>query len=120
MPMNNPEGVNGFQGFAPEPAYGMKTAEARLEQAAPLPANPAINAPRRGQKQVVKGRKPAAPAQQAAQPAAQPVVAVPPLDPTQVPSPQAQVAALWAQIAATPGASPLVQQIAAQAQHGSV
>jgi hypothetical protein len=116
MPMNNPEGVNGFQGFAPEPAYGMKTAEARLEQAAPLPANPAINAPRRGQKQVVKGRKPAAPDQQAAQP----VVAVPPLDPTQVPSPQAQVAALWAQIAATPGASPLVQQIAAQAQHGSV
>ena len=111
MPNNNPSGVNSFNHFAPEPAYGMKTQEAQLEQAAPLPANPAINAPKRGAKKVTRGARP-----QQAQP--EPMVAPPSMDPAQAPSQQAQLAAVWQQIAAIPGASPLVQTVAAQAANG--
>lgn len=112
MPNNNPSGVNSFQPFAPEPAYGMKTAEAQMEQAAPLPANPALNAPRRGARRVKRGG--------GSQPQPEPMVAPPHMDATQVPSYRAQLAATWAQVAATPGASPLVQQIAQEAQTGGV
>ena len=112
MPLNNPEGHNSFNQFAPEQPYGMKTAEQQMERAAPLPANPALNAPRRGAKRVVKGR-----ATQAQQP--EPMVAPPHMDPTQLPTYPVQLAQVWQQLAATPGASPLVQEYAAQAAAGA-
>lgn len=82
-----------------------------MEQAAPLPANPALNAPRRGANRVKRGGGSASQQQE-------PMVAPPHMDVTQQPSYRAVLAQTWAAIAAQPGASPLVQQIAAEAQNG--
>lgn len=103
--MPNPGGVNGFQGFAPEPAYGEKIQQRALEQAAPTPSNPAMSAPRRAQHAAQRkgGRMP--PPQ-------------PPAPPQEAPSPQLVVSQTWQEIAAIPGASDLVKQYAAQAAGG--
>jgi hypothetical protein len=100
--MPNPEGVNGFQGFAPEPAYGEKIQQRALEQAAPTPQNPALSAPRRDQRKASRGQQPAPPP--VAPAAAEPL------------SPQITLAQTWAEIASIPGASDLVKAYAAKAQ----
>lgn len=58
MPQNNPNGVNGYYDVGgQESAYG---AQKRLEEstkAAPLPAAPGANAPKRAQRRAVKGQQ---------------------------------------------------------------
>ena len=103
--MPNPTGVNNFNHFAPEPAYGQKIQEQRLAQAAPLPPNPPMSAPRRAQRKATRG---------GGQAPAPPTPA--PGPPPQV-NPQITTASMWAAIAQTPGASPLVQSIARDAQN---
>ena len=102
---NNPDGVNGFNRFAPEQPYGEATNQKRLQQGAPLASSPvsvgALNAPRRTKQQATQ------PQQQAA----------PPLLPVAPPSSPA-FTDLWQQIAATPGASPLVISLAEKALAG--
>lgn len=99
--MPNPEGINNFDRFAPEPAYGEKTQQQALDRAAPTPKNPALNAPRRAQK---ASQRPQRSAPQA----------VP-----QMPAPQLSQSFLasqvWGEIAAIPGASDLVKAYAAKA-----
>jgi hypothetical protein len=99
---NNPSGVNSFDRFGPEPAYGQVSQADRLKKAYPVPGVP--DAGKQAQRRAVKGGggaqaqvAPAAPAPQG-----------------QVP-PQQFAAMAWAEIAQSPGASPLVRQIAARA-----
>lgn len=106
MPTNNPQGVNGFDGFGRESAYGAVKRLTQATKAAPLAgdAAPALNAPRRAQRQAVRGRA----QQQAAPPPA-------PASPTEVPYPVA-LANEWAEIAQTPGVSELVLEYAGRAR----
>jgi len=98
----NPSGSNQFH--QPEPKYGYIKKKAELTKAAPMSGapTPAVTTPQRAQAQAVSGgrRKPSN-AKKAA---------------SGTPPPYHQeLAATWAQIAATPGASPLVQEIARRA-----
>lgn len=105
--MPNPSGVNGFDQFANEPPYGQISQADRLKQGYPVPGNPALNAPKRLQKQAQRqqrgGQAQTAPPQAAAAPVAPP----PP-----------NTADTWAMIASIPGASELVKSMAARAQRG--
>lgn len=96
---NNPSGENGWQGFGTEQPYGEATKQKQLQQAAPLAGAPIaagpINAPRRAKQQA--GQQPAPPQ-------------LPVAPPQGVPT-----ANVWQQLAATPGASPLVLEYAAKA-----
>src|SRR4051812_10219708 len=105
--MPNPQGYNSFNHFAPEPAYGQKTQQDTLQRSAPIPANPAMNAPRRAQK---RASTPTRGAPAPASPAVAPPAPV---------SPQLAGAQAWAEIAALPGASDLVKFYAAKAQQGA-
>ena len=100
MPHNNPSGVNGWEGFGSEPAYGTIKRLQEATAAAPLAgSNPALGAPKRAQRQAGRGRPQAA-------------VAAPPLAP---PPPQpammaaqffaatAHLGDLWAEYAARSG-----------------
>lgn len=104
--VNNPEGTNSFDEFAPEQPYGQGTQDARLASGAPIAggaiASGPIGAPKRAQKQST--RQPTPQAAPSGMPEPQPA--------TQPPSPVAQ---LWAGIAADPGASELVRSYAQQA-----
>ena len=100
---NNPTGVNSFDHFSQEPAYGKVSQADRLKKAYPVPGVP--DAGKQAQRRAVKGGG-GAQAQQA-QPAA-------PAPQGQVP-PQQFAAMAWKEIAAAPGASELVKQIAARA-----
>lgn len=103
--MPNPGGTNQF---GTDPAYGDVKRLTELTREAPMSgarvAAGATNAPRRAQRQVTRPARPAAAAPQAAQAPPAPV------------SYEAQLAAVWAQVAADPGASPLVREYAQQAQ----
>lgn len=105
--VNNPSGSNNFNKFEQEPPYGEKLAEQALTRGAPLAGGAGtasvINAPRRARKQAGKPQ-PQAPMQTGTVPNA-----------PQQPNPTAQVAAFWSQAAQIPGASPLVQELAAAA-----
>jgi hypothetical protein len=109
--VNNPAGVNSFDHFAPEPAYGEGLQTGANKQAAPLAGGAAaasvIDAPRRAKRSAGKQPQPA-PVQPGVAPGA----------PSQVTG-TAAVAAFWQQVARVPGASPLVQQLAAQAANGA-
>lgn len=111
--MPNPSGTNGFTPHPPEVPYGDKEVNAAVQRSAPLAGAQetahATNAPRRGQRRVVRGG-----AQEAVHVAAPQM----PGQPGQI-APQAEVATFWQAIAAVPGASPLVQQIAQEAASGS-
>lgn len=107
--VNNPGGVNSFDQFGSEPPYGEATQQARLKGGAPLAgqavaAGP-IGAAKQSQRRAVKGRP-------APTPGAAPTVA----PPSMTPSYPAMLASQWAAIASIPGASPLVQSYAQQAQ----
>lgn len=109
MPNNNPQGINSFDHFGTESAYGAVKRLTDTTRAAPLAgdASAALNAPRRAQRRAVRGGRP----QQG-----QPVAGPPPQNP-QVSYPAA-LAAEWAEIAKTPGVSDLVLQVADEAQRG--
>ncbi len=107
--MPNPSGSNQFQ---PEPAYGAVQRMTQLTREAPISGAPvaahALDTPRRGRRQAARGGQ--------GQPEVQappPVPPPPPVGPQQI---QAQV---WQQVAADPGASPLVKMYAQRAQSGT-
>lgn len=107
----NPSGVNGFTPPGVEVPYGDAQQNAAVQKSAPLAGQAetahATNAPRRSQRQAVRGAEPehvAAPEMPGA--------------PAQI-APQAEVAMFWQQIALEPGASPLVKQIAQEAAGGN-
>ncbi len=109
---NNPGGANQFGNYTLQPAYGDVKRQTELIREAPMSGAPvagrALASPRSAQRATQRPSAavaPDAPQQQAA----------PPLEPVTY---QAQLAATWQQIAATPGASPLVLQIAQAAQNG--
>lgn len=108
--MPNPSGVNGFTPPAVEVPYGEAQQNAAVQRSAPLAGQQetarATNTPRRSQRQAARGQAAAGPP---------PVL---PGSPDQI-APQAQVAMFWAQVAAQPGASPLVQQLAQEAASGN-
>ncbi len=112
---NNPGGINNFQGFTPEPAYGEGTKQKALAGGAPLAggqiAAGALNAAARSQKQAVRG-KPAP--QRAAGAATEPV----PLPGPMPSGPPASSAELWAAVAASPGAEqyPILATMAQRAR----
>jgi len=110
--MANPGGKNSpvhFNGLVQNPpVYGDKARQGDLQRTAPLAgggAASALNAPRRAGSQAKSGSTP---------------VAAPVSSPSPGPQPtyRAQLAQTWAEIAAVPGASPLVQQLAQEAQIG--
>jgi len=117
--MANPSGQNSpvnWNGFVQNPpVYGDKQKQGDLQRSAPTAgsAAAALNAPRRAQKRASRPQRP--------QPA--PVSVLPPPAPTGPPTQpvayDAQLAATWAQISSIPGASPLVQQMAQEAQIGN-
>ena len=117
--MPNPSGGNQFGNFTLQPAYGDVAKQTELTREAPVSgaavAGRALNAPRRGERQTMRGQpQPAQAPQQQPQAGAQQAA-----PPTPKISPQAWQAQSWQQIAAIPGASPLVQQYAARAQSGT-
>jgi len=102
--VNNGGGVNGYTlpGGA-ESAYGSVKRLTQATRAVPIGPSPGGNAAKKATR-----------ASQQGEPAPQhPADAV--AAPGQEMPPSAQYAALWAAVAATPGASPLVQALAAQA-----
>lgn len=106
--MPNPGGIN--QLGSDRVPYGDAKRMKELASEAPMSGAPlatsAINAPRQAQRGS-RTRPSAAPAEQPAQP------------PTPQVSPQAFASQAWQQIAAIPGASPLVQSYAARAAQGA-
>ncbi len=109
--MPNPSGKNGpvhFNGLVQNPSvYGDKQKQGDLARSAPTAGGPAaasmLNTPRRAKRQATNPSAPT-PVQSA------------PQEPT--PSYGAQLAQTWAEVAQYPGASPLVQELAQQAQLG--
>lgn len=100
---NNPTGVNSFDRFAPEPAYGQISQADRLKKAYPVPGVP--DAGKQAQRRAVKGGR-----------GAQTQMAAPAIPAPQGQVPPQQFAAMaWQEIASAPGASPLVKEIAARA-----
>lgn len=109
--MPNPSGANGYTPPAVEVPYGEAQQNAAVQKLAPLAGARetarATNAPRRSQRQAVRGGE----EQQGPPPQL-------PGEPGQI-APGAEVATFWQLIAQTPGASPLVQQIAQEVAGGS-
>ena len=103
--MPNPTGVNSFDKFASEASYGAKQRMTDLEKGAPVPGVHPLNAPRRAKRHATGQDRPRqAAAAQAGAPQA----------PLASPSPDALGAAVWAELAMHPDASPLVKQYAAE------
>jgi hypothetical protein len=109
--MPNVTGVNGYTPPTVEVPYGDAQQNAAVQKSAPLAGQAetahATNAPRRSQRQAARGAdEPQGP---------------PPQMPGQSDqiTPQAQLAVFWQQVAAQPGASPLVKQLAQEAAGGN-
>ena len=99
---NNPSGVNSFDHFSPEPAYGKVSQADRLKKAYPVPGVP--DAGKQAQRRATKrGGTPPTQAPAVSAPAPQ----------GQVP-PQEFARMAWQDIAAIPEASPLIKQLAAR------
>lgn len=103
---NNPNGANGTEGV--EQPYGAVKRLAQQTQAAPLPANHALASPRRAQR---AAQRPTGPPQEPQHGQPHPIES----QPMALPVLYAQA---WSAVAADPGASPLVQQMAQEAQRG--
>lgn len=104
----NPTGANGQE--TPDNAYGAIKKATEQVRAAPLAGSAsAINTPRRAQR---ASQRPTATAQPQPLPSH-------PVD-SQPIAYQPQIAQVWAQLAAVPGASPLIQEMAAQAAQGGI
>lgn len=112
--MPNPTGINGMP-FTEEPPYGAIAKQRSLARSAPMAGAPtsALETPRRFKRRAVRGQQPAAP--QAAPPPGAGLAAPAPPPLPEVPYPQ-QVAKVWADMAAIPGASDLVLAYAERAQ----
>lgn len=98
--MPNPLGGNDV--FVPEPGYGELSKLDQLTKTAPMSGAPfsPIEAPRRAKRRATTtGRR------------EEPVLPPPPLEIT----PEASAAAFWQTLAALPGASPLVRELANEA-----
>ncbi len=110
--MPNPTGTNQFDRFAREAPQGDVKRLQQLQRSAPVSGAPiaagAINAPRRLQRQAVKGNKPKG--GQAAQAEAQ-APAMPDNTPYAV-----KLAEAWKEIAAIPGISDLAKAYAIEAE----
>jgi hypothetical protein len=106
---NNPAGRNQFDRFTPELPYGDLKRSTELMREAPISGAPvagrALNLPERAHDAAARPQAPRA--STSAAPAG-----LSPYAPAGAPTP----AQVWAMIASVPGASPLVQQLAAQAQ----
>jgi hypothetical protein len=100
---NNPSGVNSFNHFSQEPAYGQVSQADRLKKAYPIPGVP--DAGKQAQRRATKGAGNTVPVAGGAQAPLAPQGQVPP---------QQFAAMAWADIAAIPEASPLIKQIAAR------
>lgn len=100
MPNNNPDGYNAFGGpMEREQPYGAGAKLQALTRLAPTAQPIAVGEPRRSQKRATRKQRKQAVA--------------PPVPPTQPTIPYEQViASFWAELAAEPGASPLIQEIA--------
>lgn len=113
MTNNNVGGANQWGGFELQPGYGQVGKTDALTREAPMSGSPiathALEQPRRSGRQAQRQPKVSSP---------QPVPPAQP-QPPGAPQPSAVSAQVWQQIAATPGASPLVQQYAQQAQGGA-
>ena len=100
--MSNPGGGNQFGNYTLQPQYGDVKKQTQLTREAPISGSPfaqqALGAPRRAQKRAAGVGSPT--------PGPAPEVLAAPVTPT---------AGLWQQIAAAPGASPLVISYAARA-----
>jgi hypothetical protein len=100
MPANNPNGVNGYYDVGgQESAYGAQKRQEESLKAAPIPTAPGMNAPKQTQRKAVSGKS---------QPQGTPVAPVEPGLVAAPPSPQA----VWAEVAAIPGISPLALEYA--------
>lgn len=101
--MANPNGVNQHDKFATEKKYGEVKRATELQKSAPMSGapTPAISMPETSQRRAVQGRRGAPKPQKA------PSGGVPPYE--------QEVASIWAEVAAQPGASELVKAIAARA-----
>lgn len=108
---NNPSGANG----ADDPKHGETSAAGLIHRnmgltsAAPMPTVPGINAPRQATRRATGSQPSSTPAPAGA------------VAPTAPPAPlpyQARLAQAWQAVALIPGASPLVQQLAAEAANG--
>lgn len=107
--MPNPDGHNAFGGpMEREQPYGEMLKIKNLAALAPTAAPTAVGAPRRSQRHATGADKPRGQRRAGqAQPAA---ATAPPTQPT-IPY-EAVLAAFWNELAAEPGASPLIQEIA--------
>lgn len=101
MSGNNPGGGNQFGSSEAQPQYGDVKRETQLTRAAPMSgaavATHTLEAPRREGKQAARGRGAAVPEA--------------PMPVSTAPGPQGPPPATFQQIAAIPGASPLVQTL---------
>ena len=109
--MANPGGTNQFQGFGLEAPYGDQKKDFELLRSAPLSGAPvsgrALGTPERQRSARRRGSSGSSQAPQA------PTTTVLP----QLPIPyEKQIAMIWQQVAAIPGASDIVKQIAQDAQ----
>lgn len=108
--MPNPDGVNQFGGFGVEPPYGDVSRQKSLLREAPISGAPisghALGTPDRIRQR--RGNKPSS-SRSPGTPAALPQLPIPY---------EQQIALVWQQIAAHPGASDLVRQVAQEASGG--
>lgn len=109
--MPNPGGSNQLGSYQLQPAYGDVKKQTELTKNAPISGSPfavhATETPRRSQRQVARGGS--------ATPSAASAAGPPGSTPTPQPSSAAALAHTWQELAETPGASPVVQQLAYQA-----
>lgn len=104
--MPNPDGHNAFGGpFEHEQPYGAIEKLKSLARLAPTAQPTAVNAPRRSKRHATGQDKPGRSSRRAA-----PAPSIPETQPT-VPY-EAILAGFWQELAADPGASPLVREIA--------
>lgn len=102
MPNNNPGGENGYLSYGVESPYGAQKRMEESTKAAPIGPTPGGNAPKQAQRRAVSGQTgPESPAE-------------PPVEEQLVQTPPPP-AAVWAEVAAIPGISPLVAEYALDA-----
>lgn len=107
--VNNGSGVNGYTGpGGTETPYGAVKRLGQMTKAAPIGPVPGVTAPKQAKRAAARGTQ----TEPAPVTPDQTVMAKP-----QVPLPVAYAQA-WSAVAADPGASPLVQQMAQEAQRG--
>jgi hypothetical protein len=104
--VNNGSGVNGYTGpGGAETPYGAVKRLGQMTKAAPIGTVPGVNAPQQAKRAAARGQQEPAPVTPDQAVMAQPSVPLP-----------VAYAQAWSAVASTPGASPLVVQMAQEAQ----